>query len=34
MTRPNGVIQLDPLGRIALMLLVGLMLADANPCVA
>ena len=30
MTRPNGVIQLYPLVRIALMLILGIMLADAN----
>ena len=31
MTRPNGVIQLYPLVRIALMLIVGIVLADAIP---
>ena len=31
MTRPNGVIQLYPLVRIALMLILGIMLADAIP---
>ena len=31
MTRPNGVIQLYPLVRIALMLILGIVLADAIP---